>query len=321
MVARKHCINWHFVSTGTAGPLIVYTGPQSWFGVVGDRLVCDYHPRCRMLENYASYKPRVVEDVALTERTLLIFPEVMLEASVLHHVAARAIWWLSVDNAFKYSERLRDRNWRFRFFADPTIVHFHQSEYAADFLRANGVQRSIGLSDFVDREFFCLDTATDVGRPRREAALICFFPRKGGSLAEVFSSTLQGNAGEIEMLPLENMTRASVRDALSRATVYIDFGHHPGKDRIPREASAAGAIVILHRRGAGRFFGDHPLEDEYLFDTDDVASGNLASRLRRILQNPPQHVARQQLYRQKVLLEPEAFDLEVRSFFFAGRAR
>jgi len=33
--------------------------------------------------------------------------------------------------------------------------------------------------------------------------------------------------------------------------VYIDFGHHPGQDRLPREAVQCGCVVITGKRGSG----------------------------------------------------------------------
>jgi hypothetical protein len=258
-----------------------------------------------------------VEEVPLDDQTLLVFPEVMAQQAFSFRSASlRAIWWLSVDNALKYNPQLRDVDSRVQFFAEPSVAHFFQSQYAAQFLLANRAKKCVPMSDFVDRAFFVSRGSWDA--PQRP--LICFLPRKGGELAAAFLSTLDMNAQEFEALALANMSRTAVREALSRATVYIDFGHHPGKDRVPREACAAGAIVMLNRQGAAQFFLDHPLDEEYLFDADEVTSGALATRLRAIVRNPLQHISRQELYRQMVYLEAEKFDLEVRSFFFRDSA-
>jgi len=32
--------------------------------------------------------------------------------------------------------------------------------------------------------------------------------------------------------------------------LYVDFGKHPGKDRMPREAAVHGCCIITGRRGA-----------------------------------------------------------------------
>jgi hypothetical protein len=41
--------------------------------------------------------------------------------------------------------------------------------------------------------------------------------------------------------------------------VYIDFGNHPGRDRIPREAAAMGCVVITNRRGSAENDVDIPI--------------------------------------------------------------
>jgi hypothetical protein len=114
------------------------------------------------------------------------------------------------------------------------------------------------------------------------------------------------------------MTKAQVRDTLFDARLYIDFGSHPGKDRVPREAAIAGAIVLLRAAGAANHFLDHPLPTDYLFTDDDVVSGALHRKVAMILDDPDRHFANQRIYRDAVLLERERFDLEVRSVFFTG---
>jgi hypothetical protein len=48
--------------------------------------------------------------------------------------------------------------------------------------------------------------------------------------------------------------------------VYIDCGHHPGKDRMPREAAAAGCCIITSRSGAAGNELDTPIDDCYKFE-------------------------------------------------------
>ena len=50
-------------------------------------------------------------------------------------------------------------------------------------------------------------------------------------------------AQDLRWVPLIGMTTEEMRSCMSKSKVYIDFGNHPGKDRIPREA----AIFRLYR--------------------------------------------------------------------------
>ena len=50
------------------------------------------------------------------------------------------------------------------------------------------------------------------------------------------------------------------------AKVYVDFGNHPGKDRIPREAALCGCRVVTNLRGAAAYREDVELDDCLKFD-------------------------------------------------------
>ena len=48
--------------------------------------------------------------------------------------------------------------------------------------------------------------------------------------------------------------------------VYIDFGNHPGKDRIPREAAICGCCIITGKRGSANNKIDIAIKDKYKFE-------------------------------------------------------
>ena len=54
-----------------------------------------------------------------------------------------------------------------------------------------------------------------------------------------------------------------MRELLHRAEVYIDFGPHPGMDRLPREAALAQCIVITNQLGAANYKEDVPIPPQY----------------------------------------------------------
>ena len=111
------------------------------------------------------------------------------------------------------------------------------------------------------------------------------------------------------------MTKAQVKETLTDSAIYIDFGHHPGKDRVPREAAAMGAAVLLHDQGAGSSFVDHPLDRDYLFSLVDIRDGSLVARLTDILANPRAHFDGQRHTCGQSNRNKE-FHWQVKSFFF-----
>jgi len=84
----------------------------------------------------------------------------------------------------------------------------------------------------------------------------------GGGIT--FSPIGKGEGGR------ERMTGEEVVALLKRSKVYIDFGPHPGMDRLPREAALAGCVVITNREGAADYDEDVPLPNEFKIKSFDV---------------------------------------------------
>jgi hypothetical protein len=297
---------------------MVYYSPISHIEVEGDLLRC-HAEASPMPAHFAQYHPQVLDETRLTADTLIVFPEPLAKLAAMAEVRyRRALWWLSLDNALPQNPELADEDWRRRFFADPGLTHFYQCDYVRAFLQGNGAIQYHALSDYTDPDFLHQGQVASANSPINERAnRICFFPNKGADLAARFLEQPPSRHA-VEFVPIRGMTKPEVRETLFGARIYLDFGGHPGKDRVPREAAIAGAVVLLHAAGAARHFPDHPLPPEYLFTDDDVASGRLWARVDAILDDSAAHFAAQRLYRDAILLERERFDLEVRSFFFTG---
>ena len=296
---------------------MAYYAPYSRLDIDGDIIRC-HAESSPMPAHFAQYTPQVLRETRLTANTLVVFPEPLSKLAAAPAGYRRALWWLSLDNALAQNPGLAEGD-AAALFADPALLHFHQSDYAARFLRQAGAAQYFPLSDYTDPNFLHRSQVMEDNPPitdRRD--IITFFPNKGAALAARFLEGADRLRGTASFLPIREMTKAQVRAALFGARVYIDFGHHPGKDRVPREAAIAGAVVLLHEAGAARCFADHPLAAAYRFTEEDVTSGALHRRIDAILDDPAGHFAAQRTYRQAILLERERFDLEVRGLFFEG---
>lgn len=306
---------------------LTYLGPQSRTVLVGQtQLWCEISDKSLLPNCYARYHPKVLGLFTVTEKTLMIYPEGWIKIPQSegsrslpgHH----AVWWLSVDYALAHNPELADPAIRQQYFSNSSIMHFYQCEYAADFLRRGGAQNVYPLYDYTDPDFVnesLIIVKGGNGDAFRRGQTVSYFPNKGGHLAARFFSTFANDRGDIIPIPIENMSKNQVRRALQGSSVYIDFGHHPGKDRVPREAAISGAVVMLNRVGAARFFDDHPLPQAYLFDEADIDSGQLLAKVQDVLLNPDLHFENQRFYRQRILLEEHQFDLQVKTAFFRGR--
>jgi hypothetical protein len=59
-------------------------------------------------------------------------------------------------------------------------------------------------------------------------------------------------------IALENLTTIEMKKLIGKSKIYVDFGNHPGKDRIPREAAI--------NAGSANNSIDLSINDEYKFE-------------------------------------------------------
>lgn len=142
----------------------------------------------------------------------------------------------------------------FSLFRRPELFHFAQSYYALDFLLKNGIFKVLPLFDPISFKF------SEKNQKRRD--LILYNPKKGWS----FTKKLIKRFPEFHWVPLIGMNHAQMNDLMQTAKIYIDFGHHPGRDKIPREAVCAGLCIITGQLGSAKNNLDIPIPNTYKFD-------------------------------------------------------
>jgi hypothetical protein len=280
--------------------------------VINSNLVGMSSPGHELSSHYQCYSPIVEESIPLSDRTLVVFPEIFPIEALHFRWCHRAIWWLSVDHALDKTPALGYKSTADNVFHDNTLLHFCQSWYAMNYLRQQGARQIIPIFDYVERSYRLSKNSAIAKVQSAQTRKVALFPRKGADLAKIFVHACP----QFTYSLIESMSREDVGKTLADSSVYIDFGHLPGKDRVPREAALAGNIVFLHEKGSATQFGDFPVESYYLFTSADIHSGSLCSRVMEALSNYSDHLSRQALFRQRVVLEQEEFNLQVASTFF-----
>lgn len=283
---------------------IAYFGDQSHCELNNDYISCS-NPPSLIIENYAKYKPIFLKSEKITESTLVIFPEVLCEIAKNVNFPSKAIWWLSVDNAFIFNPGLEEDIKKKNFFKKNTAINFFQSEYARDFLVSNGAEKIAPLFDYVDRLYL-----KNVSIKKRTA--ISIYPKKGRDFATNFIAQNK----DLNIKLIEGMKINEVISVLEESIINIDFGHHPGKDRGPRESSASNVIVFLNNEGAAKNAIDYPIDDYFKFSIDDIDTGLLANKVRSALKNPNKYLSQQAFFKDKISLEQQEFKNQVETFFF-----
>jgi hypothetical protein len=269
----------------------------------GRRLASMNPPNHHYAQAYAEYGPRFLREIDLNEDTLVVLSEGLLRQHHRFTMCGLAIWWLSIDNAFRaFPTPEQGEAVMNALFARREVIHLHQSAYARDWLRGRGLERIYDLADYTSPVFTTVPPRGPSPKP-----IVCYNAVKGSELAQACFE----QAPRFEALALQGYTKAELATIFRERMLYVDFGHFPGKDRLPREAAAAGAIVFVHRKGAGACYEDFPLPDAFKFTEEDVSSGELLKRLDAAVADPAGHWARQDHFRSLVAWEKAHFHDQV----------
>lgn len=284
---------------------LVYTAP-----LAGSQVEKIFVPR---------YNNPYVEEVEDDKNNLVIVSEAVMFYLLKFKFASKAIWWLSVDHYggsfrmkanllhkifYKISDiiyREYDKNW----------YHLVQSEYAYDYcLEERHIPESniFRLSDFLSKSF-TQDVNFNLLDGRKNQIL--YNPKKGYD----FTSKLINSASDLQWVPIINMTSDQISNLMKSSKVYIDFGYHPGKDRIPREAAMCGCCVITGKRGAAKNNIDIQIPEKYKFDEKYIPQ--IISMIKYIFNNYNDCVKDFDLYIDKIKKEEATFDEEINNFFFS----
>jgi len=191
------------------------------------------------------------------------------------------------------------------------VQHLAQSAYAWSFLYSRtGVPPSM-LSDYT-----LAPTTSANDMPIRDPLQIAFNFAKGGDLVQ---KIIDSHTVEAHWSPIRNMSRADVVQTLQSSAIYLDLGHQPGKDRLPREAAANGAVTVVARAGAGAFSSDFSLPYDHKIAVDHSMPEAASRILNDILADLPNQYERQAIFRHRIEMEQQIFRREVKRIFIDGQ--
>lgn len=292
------------------------------------------HPATTHLERapaFAAYDaPEAIRIVDAAD-SIVVVPEVFINDLFELKHALPICWWLSIDNSATFIARKSiERSAPMQIFDRPSriaprilslrtpfdvarirrsrIVHAVQSSYAWAYLFAHlNVAPSL-LSDYTP-----LDEFRDTTRlSRRTPNLVTFNPVKGG---HIIREVMKHTDSSVLWRPIQGMSRSQVVSTLRESGIYIDLGHHPGKDRLPREAAISGALTIVSRRGSGAFYGDVPIPWEHKVTPGRDEVANVTRMIPELIDNLQTEVGKQDYYRAAIEGERSRFNVEVGDVF------
>lgn len=262
---------------------------------------------------YKKYGNPYVRKLDDNKKNVLIVPEVywaILTFGKFKNLQ-KVIWWLSVNNFYtsflhqKFFESLSLRiinrigkgiglelldlnelalkkykncDLKQNIYIKQAILNLVQSEYARQHLIRKEIKNIKYLSDYLNEDF--LEIKTDISKKEN---IVVYNPRKGYKFTKKIMDA--GRKASIKFVPIENMTRNEVIRLLQRAKVYIDFGNHPGKDRIPREAAILKCSVITGLRGSAKYKEDVNITFDYKFEDKKENISKVIGKIQEIFSN------------------------------------
>jgi hypothetical protein len=145
---------------------------------------------------------------------------------------------------------------------------------------------------------------------------ILFNPHKGAKITR----HLRDAFPNVDFMPLAGYDREQLAEIFLTSKLYIDFGHHPGKDRLPREAAIHGCCVMTGVNGSAANEIDVPIDARYKLDEKNVDFiATFAQRVQRIFDNFDESARDFEHYRATIANEQFEFDRQIIAAFNLGK--
>ncbi len=213
-------------------------------------LVYDSETAAEVASDYKKYSVKQTAIVEDESENILIVPEIWTYKLRQYKNIQKCIWWLSVDFYLSL-----DGSFSFKSVENSSITHLCHSYYAKQFLRKKGLKKTAMVSSYLNQKHIRQGTV----KPRGNKVL--YNPKKG----RVIMNMIMKQAPDIDWFPIEKRSAEQVAELMRTSKVYVDFGHFPGKERMPREAILNGCCIVVGKRGAAANAEDLPLSDNYKF--------------------------------------------------------
>jgi hypothetical protein len=175
-------------------------------------------------------------------------------------------------------------------------------------LRSCGIE-PIPLIDSINEDFL---TDRFLDRIDHKQNSILYNPTKGWKVTESLIKAYP----DWRFVPVKGLNREQLSEKLYQAKLYIDFGHHPGRDRMPREAAMHGCCLITGKLGSAGNTVDLPIPPQYKLDSNANGFveqfGLLAAD---IMSNFPKHFTAFEPYRKWLQDESRIFKEQIQKIF------
>ena len=141
--------------------------------------------------------------------------------------------------------------------------------------------------------------------------IILYNPKKNGAFLESVIS----KSSHLNWVAVKDLTADGVADLMNRSKVYVDFGFHPGKERMPREACIMKCIMIIGKDGSAQYSEDMPIPEAYRFEKNPDKIDEIISLIENCLKNYDDHIQHFTSYRTALAEEEHVFENDIKKVF------
>ena len=298
-------------------------------------------------KDYKNYKMKFINYIEDNENNILIIPEMyaMLKFSLNFKKITKVIWWLSIDNYFafkfnaEYPKLLRSlikipfklistfnnlTSYQFGIFTyhdylkiiykiinikkqkevKQASFHLAQSFYAYSFLKKNLKNVKL-LNDYQNPK----KLKNIKYNYTKKDNIICYSHK-----SNIFLDLIKFKC-EAKFIKLKNFTSKDILNIFKKTKIYMDFGYHPGKDRMPREAVLYNNCIISNLKGSANNNYDIPINKKYKFNEKSVNINNIIKKIDKVFLNHKKEFKNFQRYKNLVLNEEKKFKTQILQIF------
>ena len=297
-------------------------------------------------KNFLKYKTNYSKFVEDNNNNILILPEQFyyLKYALRYKKINKVIWWLSVDNFFGFKFRedhskflrslikipynfisLFNRLTKFYFGiltyhdylkyiynftkyhkqkeVDQAYLHLMQSQYAFDYFK-DKFKNIKKLYDY--QSDMVLKKCKEKVKKKNE---ICY-SHKSNKFIDEIKKVLK-----FKFIALKNMSANQVINIFKKTKIYLDFGYHPGKDKMPREAVLFNNCVITNLKGSAKNTHDIPIPKKFKFNENNENIKKISKLIELIFKNYKKEIKLYKRYQKKTLLEKQNFKKQLFEIF------
>lgn len=301
--------------------------------------------------NYKIFKIPFKKNISDLKKNVLIIPEFYksIEISKKYNNIQKGLWWLSIDffifhrfvyknhklirSLFKIPHKLIvyfNKLTSFQFgntsflkylkfiYIKLSIVNIFKiknidinlshSDYTFKILKLKKIN-SYQLHDYIRDEYHKASKNILI---KNKKNFICYNPSKSSIFFERFMKL----NSDLNFIPLINLNLKQIIYTLSKSKIYIDFGFHPGKDHLPREAAILKNCIITNKEGsASLMYNDVPINNEFKFIEKKENFFKIRKKIDKIFNTFPKELNKFKSYRKTLYLEEKKFTNQIDKIF------